>query len=84
MIERNNYLDKIIKSKENGFPKVITVIRRCGKTKSIREFAVRNNLDLIEINFWTNPEYSYDVDGELDVDTLINNISLRFPNKDKK
>ena len=32
MIERNVYLNKLIESKENGFPKVITGIRRCGKS----------------------------------------------------
>ena len=37
MIERNNYLDKLIKSKEHGFPKVITGIRRCGKSYLLEE-----------------------------------------------
>ena len=37
MIERNKYLDKLIKSKENGFPKVITGIRRCGKSYLLEE-----------------------------------------------
>ena len=37
MIERNNYLDKLIKSKENGFPKVLTCIRRCGKSYLLEE-----------------------------------------------
>lgn len=37
MIDRNNYLDKLIKSKENGFPKVITGIRRCGKSYLLEE-----------------------------------------------
>lgn len=32
MIERKKYLDLLIKSKNNGFPKVITGIRRCGKS----------------------------------------------------
>ncbi len=32
MIERNIYLSKLISSKENGFPKIITGIRRCGKS----------------------------------------------------
>ena len=32
MIERNYYLQKLINSKNNGFPKVITGIRRCGKS----------------------------------------------------
>ena len=37
MIERNVYLNKLIKSKENGFPKVITGIRRCGKSYLLKE-----------------------------------------------
>lgn len=31
-IERNKYLDQLIKVKNNSFPKVITGIRRCGKS----------------------------------------------------
>ena len=37
MIDRNVYLNKLIKSKENGFPKVITGIRRCGKSYLLKE-----------------------------------------------
>ena len=32
MIERPKYLKQLIAAKENGFPKVITGIRRCGKS----------------------------------------------------
>ena len=32
MIERNQYLSKLISAKNNGFPKIITGIRRCGKS----------------------------------------------------
>ena len=32
MIERKRYLDKLIRKKENGLIKVITGIRRCGKS----------------------------------------------------
>jgi len=32
MIQRDKYLNDLIKSKDNGFPKVITGIRRCGKS----------------------------------------------------
>ena len=32
MIERNEYLNQLIQSRNNGFPKVITGIRRCGKS----------------------------------------------------
>lgn len=60
-------------------PALIVGIRQCGKTESVREFAKRNDLNLIEMNFWTNPEFCDDFEGKLDVDTLISNISLRFP-----
>lgn len=32
MIKRDRYLQQLIESRENGFPKVITGIRRCGKS----------------------------------------------------
>ena len=32
MIQRPLYLEKLIKAKDNGFPKVITGLRRCGKS----------------------------------------------------
>lgn len=32
MINRDKYLHALIKARENGFPKVITGIRRCGKS----------------------------------------------------
>ena len=32
MIERPYYLEKLIRAKGNGFPKVITGLRRCGKS----------------------------------------------------
>lgn len=73
-------LDLWLKKNERT-PVLIVGIRQCGKTETIREFASKNRLDLIEINFWSNPEYCLDFDGKLDVDTIISNISLRFPNK---
>ena len=37
MIHRDRYLDQLIRNKDNGFPKVITGIRRCGKSFLIKE-----------------------------------------------
>lgn len=68
--------------KDNKTPLLIVGTRQCGKTKSIREFAKANNLDLVELNFWLHPEYCSDFEKSLDVDTLISNISIRFENKD--
>lgn len=66
--------------KQHKSPALIVGIRQCGKTESIREFAKRHKLQLIELNFMTHPEYCFDFDDELEVDRLISNISLRFPN----
>ena len=37
MINRPRYLEKIIQEKKNGFPKIITGIRRCGKSYLLKE-----------------------------------------------
>ena len=46
MIKRDYYLAQLIRSKNNGFPKVITGIRRCGKSYLLKEIYaeyLRNN-----------------------------------------
>lgn len=68
------------KTKKDKNPLLIVGIRQCGKTRSILNFAEKNYKNVIEINFWNNPDYCSDFDGELNVDVLISNISLRFPN----
>ena len=75
------YLDSWLK-KEYKSPALIVGIRQCGKTESIVAFAKRNKLNLIEMNFWTHPEYCQDFEKELDVNTIIDNILLRFPSID--
>ena len=79
----DDFLEEWYRNKDSS-PALIVGIRQCGKTESIKELAKRNNLQLVELNFWTNPEYCSDFDGQLDVDTLISNISLRFPKIDIK
>lgn len=37
MIRRDKYLSLLIKNRDNGFPKVITGIRRCGKSYLLKE-----------------------------------------------
>ena len=41
MIERPKYLNQLISAKNNGFPKVITGIRRCGKSYLLKEMYTR-------------------------------------------
>ncbi len=45
MIERNRYLDQLIANRENGFAKVITGIRRCGKSYLLEEIYRKYLLD---------------------------------------
>lgn len=66
------------KKKKRKSPALLVGIRQCGKTASVLHFAEQYE-KLIHINFWDNPEYCSDFDGPLDVNTLISNISLRFP-----
>jgi len=37
MIKRDKYLNQLISNKDNGFPKVITGMRRCGKSYLLKE-----------------------------------------------
>ena len=40
MIKREKYLNKLISNKDNGFPKVITGMRRCGKSYLLKEIYI--------------------------------------------
>ena len=66
MIERNVYLNKLIESKENGFPKVITGIRRCGKSYLLEEIYKKyllnngvNEENIIIIDLEEEENYDY-------------------------
>lgn len=45
MIERKKYLNELIKNKNNGFPKVITGVRRCGKSYLLKEIFTNYLID---------------------------------------
>ena len=36
MIRRDKYLNQLIKARNNGFPKVVTGVRRCGKSSLMK------------------------------------------------
>ena len=71
MIKRDKYLNQLIKNMHNGFPKVITGIRRCGKSYLLntifKEYLLNNGVKEENI-------LSIDMDE-------ISNISLRNPFK---
>lgn len=53
MIERNVYSSRLISVKENGFPKIITCIRRCGKSFLLKEifknYLIKTGISLEQI-----------------------------------
>ena len=61
MIERNEYLDFLIKLKDKKIIKVVTGIRRCGKSTLLliyQKYLIKNNVSqeqIINYNF-ENPE----------------------------
>ena len=54
-------------------------VRQCGKTYIIRRFGEENYTNLIEINFIERPDMINAFKDSLDIDTLIQSISLRMP-----
>ena len=60
-------------------PLIIKGARQIGKTKTIEEFAKRNNLSLVEINFVLNPEFRDIFDDGYKVDKILESISFKDP-----
>ena len=72
---------QLIEWKENHDKKCLLVkgARQVGKTYIIDKFARENYKYYTYINFDENPAYRAIFDGDLDVETLIKQISLRVP-----
>ena len=67
------------KNKKDKSPAIVVGIRQCGKTESITNFAKNNYKNYIYVNFWDKPEYCSDFEKSLEVNDIISNLSLRFP-----
>lgn len=80
MLKRKIY-DKLIrwKSHDNKQCLVIKGARQVGKTFIIELFARDNYKHYATLNFEKNPAYKAIFDGDLDIETLIKQISLRVP-----
>lgn len=63
------------KSQKNKKALLITGARQTGKTFIVREFGRKNYQNFIEINFITNPEATQIFSGDLNVETIIINLS---------
>ena len=78
MIERNVYLSKLISAKGNGFPKIITGVRRCGKSYLLKEIFKKHllgegvsedNIIIVELDDLKNVKYR----NPIELDKYIRN-----------
>ena len=60
---------------------IINGARQVGKTYIIKHFAKNNYKNVIELNFVENPSYKKIFDGDLDISTIMTNISLYTSHK---
>ena len=72
------YLVKWKKS-EDKKPLVIKGIRQCGKTYIVRKFAKENYENVVYMNFILEPDRKFAFAGNVDVDTVILNLSALIP-----
>lgn len=80
MLKRKIY-DELLRWKSRGDRQCLVVkgARQVGKTFIIELFARENYQHYTTLNFEKNPAYKVIFDGDLDVDTLVKQISLRVP-----
>ena len=68
------------KESEDRKPLVIKGIRQCGKTYIVQKFARKNYENVVYINFILEPDKKSAFTGNIDVDTIILNLSAScFP-----
>lgn len=60
-------------------PLVIKGIRQCGKTYIVQKFATENYESVVYINFILEPDKKSAFHGNIDVDTIILNLSALIP-----
>lgn len=61
-------------------PLVIKGIRQCGKTYIVRKFAKENYKSVVYMNFILEPDKKTAFTGNIDVETIILNLSALIPN----
>ena len=67
------------RNSESKRPLVIKGIRQCGKTYIVRKFAEENYESVIYMNFILEPDKKTAFIGNIDVDTIILNLSALIP-----
>ena len=67
------------KNSESKKPLVIKGIRQCGKTYIVQKFARENYENVVYMNFILKPDIKSAFAGNIDVDTIILNLSALIP-----
>ena len=67
------------RNSESKKPLVIKGIRQCGKTYIVQKFAEENYESVIYMNFILEPDKKSAFEGNIDVDTIILNLSALIP-----
>lgn len=81
MLERKMYNQLVAwKDKPDKMSLIIKGARQVGKTFIIDKFARENYKKYIYINFIENPKYKAIFEGDLDVESIIKQMTLRVPN----
>lgn len=81
MLPRKIY-DKLLAWKNSAGKKdavLLRGVRQCGKTYIVREFGKREYKNFIEINFIERPDMQAVFSGNLDVDSMVQQIKLSMP-----
>ena len=81
MLRRKIY-DKLLAWKNRTGKKdaiLLRGVRQCGKTYIVREFGKRKYKNFIEINFIERPDMQAVFSGNLDVDSMVQQIKLSMP-----
>ncbi len=63
----------------NRKPVLVKGIRQSGKTHSILSFAKKNYQTIVYLNFWDAPDLVDAFAGELDVSSIIKELSVKLP-----
>ena len=67
------------KHSDDRKPLVIKGVRQCGKTFIVKKFAKENYQNVVYMNFLLEPDKKSAFTGNLDVDTIILNLSALIP-----
>ncbi len=60
-------------------PALVSGVRQCGKTRSIKQFASKYFKNVIYINFWETPSMKDAFKDSLKVDDIISSLSFKDP-----